>query len=225
MPPGIAKRQGLRVRGHVVAPCARDVRKRLIRTRVRDDGSCWGHAVLACLGLCEHAKKPPFKFDYRRNATALDLQRDTALRARMHTLHGIGRHVLDTPTYDDNHEWLVGFGSYGGPKEYAALAQMLGVDIALWDEDDMDAESCALLKASGTEWPDHDGEEQPPVVSRWAAPSMTVVDVLKRMDKPEQRPLVHVAWSDTIDAHVEAYVENTLPVYEVPSWLQLCALA
>ena len=160
-----------------------------------------------------------------RNATALDLQRDAALRARMHKLHGIGRRVLDTPTYDDDHVWLVGFGSYGGPNELGALAQMLGVDIALWDEDDMEAESCALLKASGTEWTDDDGEEQAVLVSRWPAPSMTVVDVLKRMDEPEQRPLVHVAWSDTIDAHFEAYVEKTLPVYEVPSWLQLCALA
>lgn len=201
---------------------ARQVLDRCVLTRVRDDGSCWIYGVLAGLGLCEHAKKMPFRYDCRQNATTADRERDAAVRDRLHRYHGLN--CLKTPIYDDADERLVSFGSYGGERELSALAQLLGVDIAIWGEprdadkeDDlglMDSEACYFYCATGEEVTCHS-----PYRDETLPGACLVTDVLKRMDAPE-RPLVHLVWSSVIELHFEAYVEKRPSFsYTAPSWL------
>lgn len=196
-----------------------------------DDGSCWVYGVLACLGLCDHAKKAPFRSSRRAGPTERDLRRVAALRIKIYEQNqdkAFAKDVLRLPKYDDE-EGLLEFGGYGGPEEYAALAKILNIDIAVWDEDNEEAEACALFKAvpstpfEAAPGAEHNDAEEI-FVSQWPVcpgemERVPVADILKRMDKPQDRPLVHVAWSCQIDAHVEAYVEKTKPVFQTPVWL------
>lgn len=233
----LGKRRSNRLRNQICAPRvlrAHDVLARLVRTRVRDDGSCWAYGVLACLGLCDHAKKAPFPYSYRAGPTDRDLRRVAALRTKIYEQNqdeAFAEAVLRLPKYDDE-KGLLEFGGYGGPEEFSAIAKILNIDIAMWDENNEEAEACALFEAvpstacEAAHGAEHNDAEQIVFVSQWPVyPGMMervpVGDILKRMDKPRDRPLVHLAWSYQIDAHIEAYVETPKPVFKAPDWLRV----
>ena len=64
-----------KTRTQIKSITGRDVLSDLMRTRVRDDGSCWNYAVLAGLHMCEHAKREPFKRSHRSPATEVCTRR------------------------------------------------------------------------------------------------------------------------------------------------------
>lgn len=98
-----------------------------VRTRVRDDGSCWIYAVLACLGLCDHAQPAPFAATFRRQPSTRDMLLDHAIRAWLHANETCGDDVLRVPDYSESEERDIEFfGSYGFGK-WAAVA--LGVRV------------------------------------------------------------------------------------------------
>jgi hypothetical protein len=182
--------------------------KGLHRMRVRGDGSCWIYALLTGIGLCEHSVSS-HAHDHKAHLpdpTAMDRQLDKGIRQRMHNSiynsegnHHFDDEVLKTPDYgllDENGELKNGaeseqfFGSYGGHKEFCALAEMFTVNIVLWSEDYEDArdDRCNYSR----------------------------IDV-KTQYHDLDRNLGFLAWSKTLVDHYEAYVDDH--EYSQPQWL------
>lgn len=208
---------------------ARTVLRTLVRTRVRDDGSCWAYAVLACCGLLDHAKQSPFRAAYRADPTPRDRRLDAAIREKLSArcsasaptdkavseserlclergglIRVCPSAVLKGPDYDGCRDDGDFFGSYGGTDHLVGLADLLGVDVALWDEGNDGAESCTLHTPAG-------------------ASRVTVAEVL-RLEGLEvgtrHRHIVHMAWSRDIIAHFEAYVRQPAFALDPPEWLR-----
>jgi len=169
-----------------------------VRTRVRDDGSSWFYAVLACLGHCDHAQPAPFNAMFRRQPSVRDMQLDHAMRRWLFANRSVfpnGRmlipaNVLTVPNYSgtDNRSF---FGSYGFA-EWATDA--FGVHLIRCDE------------LGGLE--DHERVK---------------AHIIEHQRKFPMQPLVVVADSQDIECHLEAYVVINQPRYELPGWLTTCA--
>ena len=66
------------------------------RKRVRDDGSCWVYATLACINKCEHAVPSNRRIV---DATPEDRSNDLLLRGVLREKYRFAQIVLKTPDY------------------------------------------------------------------------------------------------------------------------------
>ena len=163
-----------------------------VRTRVRDDGSAWIYAVLACLGYCEHAQPAPFDATFRRQPSVRDMLFDRAIRRWLfnnrdritHPSH-IPDNICVVPDYSGSEDRS--FWGCHGDAEWVAAA--LGVQLLFcYREYDNEMEEATMFVKQ------------------------------HRQTFPTQ-PLVIVAYSEDIERHFEAYVLLNQPRYELPDWL------
>jgi hypothetical protein len=178
MPPGKRRKVAQ------MTACQRYVRQ-LRRTRVRDDGSCWIWAVLACLNRCEHAVVSGPVPD----ASAADLEADRALRNVLHEQYGRPESILKSPNYLERGDDF--FGSYGSSEEFLALAKHFGVDIVCMNENKfhLEDERWSIYTRNGHEF-------------LWY-PTMIQKHTTRRV-------VLHVAYSSQTDSHYEAYVNPSV---------------
>eukprot|EP00040_Diaphanoeca_grandis_P017193 m.89365 g.89365 ORF g.89365 m.89365 type:complete len:342 (-) comp26289_c1_seq1:88-1113(-) len=182
--------------------CLRDIVKEhaYVRTRIRDDGSCWVYAVLACLGLCEHAKSAPFRKFFRRNPTKRDCDLDRLIRQHIFD-HGVrGADVLKMPDYHEKRPESDFFGSYGHP---CHLAAVLNVIVADWDENDLD---------------NADPHFTVDLVYPCGMSETVSCDELNDIINRSGTIVTHVGRSRDIENHFEAWVDPRL-TWAVPDWL------
>ena len=143
----------------------------------------------------------------------MDRQLDKRIRQRIHRMYGdrFSEEVLKTPDYSliDEKRYLKEgvereefFGSYGGYAEFEALAKMFKLNIVLWDENEVD------LMCPDWKWP--------VFLNDGSIVNMIPADITKLMSEPSTT--IHIAWSETTEAHFEAYVDDH-EEYPRPRWL------
>jgi hypothetical protein len=191
-----------------------DVLTRVLRLSLRcvaTDGSCWLSAVLATVGLCEHAWAPGSRHRSRFGPTERDQARDVLLRGVTHAfLRRRGRdfrvncqpdEILRAPAYRvawDEEPAAQHMGEWGDLAELAALAEHLRLSVVAWDRS-------TLSRAAG-----EDGGELRQQVAAFAdgAVSEQYLTHAEIVALAARVPCVHVQWEGR---HFSAWVSGAPP--------------
>ena len=162
---------------------------------VRDDGRCWLYVIMSQLGTYKPTPK-------RGNGKATD-PTDTELVSaqliceKLVEDYDADKKLLKGPDYAGERDMEDFMATYGGPNEWQRLVQMLDLNVILWDPrrpkdmDDPDKKFIMIFR------------ENDKGVIRNIIPRQIKekIDTSRAITKT-----VHVAWSNTIDAHFDLYM-------------------
>ena len=194
----------------------------LVKKKVMGDGSCWIYAILAALGLCDHAHKDlcvmPSPYDRGRdsfcrmfcrtwleeNSSHLDLSEDD--KARIRNLDKLPSYPLK---YKEHH------GTHGSMPCFLGLAALLQVGIVIWNQTTLHDVNCSQ---QAVEYIGATDDTDRFSFDRVQKQCWTNHEVLRRS---QTKSFIHVAWDGS--NHYSALVApaDSIPVLQVDKQARL----
>lgn len=167
----------------------------LTKWSVRDDGRCWLYAIMSQLGTY---KPTPKRGNGRaKDPTDTELVSAQLICEKLVDDYNAEKILLKGPDYAGERDIKDFMATYGGPTEWQLIVQMFDLIVILWDPrrpkdmNDPDKKFYIIFREN----------------DKGVIRDMIPRQIKEKIDtSPATTKAVHVAWSNTIDAHFDLYM-------------------
>ena len=186
--PKIAKKRKMHQEGIVASDVLRKFG--LKKHCVRDDGRCWIYVIMAKLGMY---KAIPKRGLARADTPTFDEQ--IIAQGFCEILKDEFPDIVKAPDYDGKRDPDDFFATYGGTNHWQALSDVMNFTVILWDPRNADNMKDHNYKFATIQHINGRG------ILKYKNP-----DEIMALCSNTSGCVVHVAWSNTIDAHFDVYL-------------------